>query len=208
MHPLARLDHRYVWHPFTQMRDWVQHEPIVIVGGHAAVLRDVKGRQYLDANSSIWTNLHGHNHPKINTAIHDQLKKIAHSSALGLANKPAALLAKRLVELGGLATAPGKKRTGSQPASPKLQKVFFSDDGSTAMEVAVKLSYEFTQRTKKQKEPRFLSLEGAYHGDTIGAVSAGHIDLFHHRREFQNVSFGPAAEALEYSLLQVRREGW
>src|SRR6266496_3834438 len=84
---LAHLDCRYVWHPFTQMRDWLRREPIVIVEGRGALLRDAKGRQYLDANSSIWTNLHGHNQPKINRAIQRQLQKIAHSSALGLANE-------------------------------------------------------------------------------------------------------------------------
>ena len=98
MHPLAKLDHAHVWHPFTQMRDWLRREPIVIVEGKGAVLRDVHGREYLDANSSIWTNLHGHNHHKINSAIQSQLKKIAHSSALGLANEPASLLAKKLVQ--------------------------------------------------------------------------------------------------------------
>ena len=99
MHRLAELDHRHVWHPFTQMRDWLRREPPVIVSGQGAVLRDINGREYLDANSSIWTNLHGHNHPKINAAIQRQLKKIAHSSALGLANEPASLLAERLVKI-------------------------------------------------------------------------------------------------------------
>src|SRR5437868_8512403 len=99
MHKLARLDHQYVWHPFTQMRDWLKREPIVIASGRGAVLRDARGREYLDANASIWTNLHGHNHPRINSAISAQLKKIAHSSALGLANEPAALLAQKLVEI-------------------------------------------------------------------------------------------------------------
>src|SRR6267142_2381447 len=135
MHALARLDHKYIWHPFTQMRDWLKRPPIVIVEGQGAVLRDVGGREYLDANSSIWTNLHGHNHPKINAAIHRQLKKIAHSSALGLANEPASLLAKKLVR------AANRK---SEIRNPKLEKVFFSDDGSTAIEVALKLAYEFT----------------------------------------------------------------
>src|SRR6059036_3298016 len=97
MDKIAKLDHRYVWHPFTQMQDWLKHEPIVIVEGSGAVLRDVRGREYLDANSSVWTNLHGHNQPKINAALRRQLYKIAHSSALGLANEPAALLAERLV---------------------------------------------------------------------------------------------------------------
>src|SRR5580765_4091165 len=98
MNHLAKLDHRYIWHPFTQMQDWLKREPIVIVEGDGAVLRDARGREYLDANSSIWTNLHGHNHPKINTAIQRQLKKISHSSALGLANEPSSLLAEKLVQ--------------------------------------------------------------------------------------------------------------
>src|SRR5690348_6345517 len=97
MHSLAKLDHAHVWHPFTQMRDWLKRDPIVIVSGKGAMLRDVQGRKYLDANSSIWTNLHGHQHPKINAAIQRQLKRIAHSSALGLANEPASLLAEKLV---------------------------------------------------------------------------------------------------------------
>jgi adenosylmethionine---8-amino-7-oxononanoate aminotransferase len=169
---LAELDHKFVWHPFTQMRDWLKREPIVIVAGKGAVLRDVKGREYLDANSSIWTNLHGHNHPKINAAINAQLKKIAHSSALGFANEPASLLAEKLV---GIANP---KQEREKSLKPHLGKVFFSDDGSTAMEVALKLAYAFARRTGR-KQPKFLSLDGAYHGDTIGAVSLGHIDLFH-----------------------------
>src|SRR6266571_4400541 len=99
MHRLAKLDHAYLWHPFTQMRDWLKREPILIVSGEGAVLRDVRGKEYLDGNSSIWTNLHGHAHPKINAALHRQLKEIAHSSALGLANEPASLLAAELVKL-------------------------------------------------------------------------------------------------------------
>jgi adenosylmethionine---8-amino-7-oxononanoate aminotransferase len=160
-----------VWHPFTQMRDWLKREPIVIVSGTGAVLRDVKGREFLDANSSIWTNLHGHNHPKINAAINRQLKKIAHSSALGFANEPASLLAEKLV---GIANPKFKR----EAVSPQLGKVFFSDDGSTAMEVALKLAYAFARRSGRPR-PKFLSLDGAYHGDTVGAVSLGHIDLFH-----------------------------
>jgi adenosylmethionine-8-amino-7-oxononanoate aminotransferase len=170
MNKLAQLDRKFVWHPFTQMRDWLKREPIVIVEGKGAILRDARGREFLDANSSIWTNLHGHQNPKINTTISRQLKKIAHSSALGLANEPAGLLAKKLVH-----AANSKFKTQNS----KLSKVFFSDDGSTTLEVALKLAYEFSRRTKKIKNPKFLSLEGAYHGDTVGAVSLGHIDLFH-----------------------------
>lgn len=173
MNKPARLDQKFVWHPFTQMRDWLRREPIVIAEGQGAVLRDVRGRKYLDANSSIWTNLHGHRNPKINAAIARQLKRIAHSSALGLANEPASLLAAKLVQV-------ADSGTGSRSSkNPNLEKVFFSDDGSTALEVALKLAYEFTRRTKNAPKPRFLSLDGAYHGDTIGAVSLGHIDLFH-----------------------------
>lgn len=173
MHPLAKLDHRYVWHPFTQMRDWLREEPIVIVAGQGARLWDVHGREYLDANSSIWTNLHGHNHPRLNAALIRQLRKIAHSSALGLANEPASLLAAELIR----AASPPKRST---PSRGSLKKVFYSDDGSTALEVALKLAYEFTRRARgPTSRPRFLSLQGAYHGDTIGAVALGHIPLFH-----------------------------
>lgn len=189
MHPLAKLDHAHLWHPFTQMRDWLKREPILITSGKGAVLRDVHGREYLDGNSSIWTNLHGHQHPKINAAINRQLKQIAHSSALGLANEPAGVLAERLVRATAF-TSHDLRFTKPQPASPaarksefvtrNLEKVFFSDDGSTALEVALKLAHEFTRRTRGPKsKPRFLSLAGAYHGDTIGAVSLGQIDLFH-----------------------------
>jgi len=173
MHSLAQLDQQYLWHPFTQMRDWAKREPIVIVRGQGTMLQDVYGREYLDANSSIWTNLHGHNHPRINTAIAGQLKKIAHSSALGLANEPASLLGEKLVQ-----SANFKSRKPNR-SSVQLNKVFFSDDGSTAMEVALKLAYEFARRTGHSKRPRFLSLDGAYHGDTVGAVALGHVDLFH-----------------------------
>jgi len=188
MNSLAKLDRSFVWHPFTQMRGWLRREPIVIVSGQRAVLRDIRGREYLDANSSIWTNLHGHNHPTLNAAIRRQLKKIAHSSALGLANEPASLLAQQLVEAAdGICDLrfkiyDSRRRSArkSEIGSHQLRKVFFSDDGSTALEVALKLAYECTRRARGRKSrPRFLSLEGAYHGDTVGAVALGHIDLFH-----------------------------
>jgi len=197
MNKLAQLDHRFVWHPFTQMREWLKREPVVIVAGKGAVLHDVHGREYLDANSSIWTNLHGHNHPRINAAIQRQLKKIAHSSALGLANEPVSILARELVAAANheiydlrytIYESYAKPPRKSQIVNRKLTKVFFSDDGSTALEVALKLAHEFTRRTRvkpvgraasRAAKPKFLSLEGAYHGDTVGAVSLGHIGLFH-----------------------------
>src|SRR5215470_5772940 len=176
MHPSARMDHAFVWHPFTQMKDWLRREPIVIASGKGALLRDVRGREYLDANSSIWTNLHGHRHPAINQSISRQLTRIAHSSALGLANVPASFLAQKLVR----AAAPGGSARQKNRAG-RLSKVFFSDDGATAIEVALKLAYEFCRRSSKSSRPRFLSLDDAYHGDTLGAASIGHIDLFHRR---------------------------
>ena len=196
MNPLAQLDHQFVWHPFTQMRDWLKQEPIVILEGQGAVLRDVNGREYLDANASIWTNLHGHRHPKINRAIARQLKKIAHSSALGLANEPASLLAGKLIQMANrdsriapVACHPWRNNSPTEELpNSKLAKVFFSDNGSTALEVALKLAFQWSLRTRAKRPtassaasapPRFLSLSGAYHGDTIGAVSLGHIDLFH-----------------------------
>lgn len=192
MHSLAELDHRYVWHPFTQMRDWLKHEPIVIVSGKGAVLKDAHGRKYLDANSSIWTNLHGHQRPEINQAIQLQLKKIAHSSALGLANEPASQLARELILAANppLPARPAVPSPQDQPASSPtagtptatqspLAKVFFSDNGSTAIEAALKLAYQFVRRSQPTRRARFLSLQGGYHGDTVGAVSLGHIELFH-----------------------------
>lgn len=166
---IAQLDHAHVWHPFTQMHDWLQREPIVLVRGKGSVLWDIRGREYLDANSSIWTNLHGHAHPQINAAIQKQLRKVAHTSALGFANEPASRLAGELVKV-----------ANRGQHTPALTRVFFSDDGSTAIEVALKLAYEYTRRTRgKSSKPRFLALRGAYHGDTVGAVSLGQIDLFH-----------------------------
>src|SRR3984957_18597417 len=163
MNKLAKLDQKFVWHPFTQMRDWMKREPIVIVEGEGAVLRDTKGREYLDANSSIWTNLHGHRHPAITQAIKDQLDQIAHSSFLGLANVPAIQLAEKLINL----------------APRGLTRVFYSDDGSTAMEVAVKMALQYWRHRQQPRRTRFVAFAEAYHGDTLGAVSLGGIDLFH-----------------------------
>lgn len=186
LHRLARLDHAHVWHPFTQMRDWLKQEPIVLVGGKGAVLWDVRGREYLDANSSIWTNLHGHAHPRINSAIQKQLGKVAHTSALGFANEPASRLAGELVKV-----------ANQGRLIPALTKVFFSDDGSTAIEVALKLAYEFTRRIRgRTPKPRFLALRGAYHGDTVGAVSLGQIDLFH--KAYQGLLFRSSAVDAPY----------
>ena len=163
MTSLADKDHRYLWHPFTQMKDWLADEPVIIESGEGAMLRDTKGREYIDANSSIWTNLHGHRHPAITQAIKDQLDQIAHSSFLGLANVPAIQLAEKLVNI----------------APRGLTRVFYSDDGSTAMEVAIKMALQYWQHRQQPQRKKFVAFADAYHGDTLGAVSLGGIDLFH-----------------------------
>jgi len=134
------------------MRDWLKRDPVVIRSGQGAVLRDTNGREYLDANSSIWTNLHGHNHPKLNAAIQGQLKKIAHSSALGLANEPASLLAAAWSRR----RIPYSAQIANRKSQIAIGKVFFSDDGSTAMEVALKLAYEHARRSERSRHPKFL----------------------------------------------------
>lgn len=161
MNSLVDRDRHYIWHPFTQMKEWMVEEPVIIESGNGAILRDVAGIEYIDANSSIWTNLHGHRHPKITQAIKDQLDRIAHSSFLGLSNVPAIELAEKLSMLTG------------------LPRVFYSDDGSTAMEVAIKMALQYWQHKKQPHRTKFVAFTGAYHGDTLGAVSVGGIDLFH-----------------------------
>jgi adenosylmethionine-8-amino-7-oxononanoate aminotransferase len=161
----AELDRAHVWHPFTQMRDWNDpaHAPVVIVEGTGAVLKAEDGREYLDGNSSIWTNIHGHRRAEIDEAIRAQLGRIAHSSFLGLTNDVAAQLAGELVEATGL----------------RGHKVFFSDDGSTAMEAALKMVYQARVQRGEKSRTTFVSFASGYHGDTIGAMSAGHSAVFH-----------------------------
>ncbi len=162
---LIELDHRYLWHPFTQMRDWLAQEPLFIVSGKGAILTDIDGKEYIDGTSSLWVNLHGHNVEEINEAVRKQLEQIAHSTSLGLANVPATLLAEKLISV----------------APRGLSRVFYSDDGSTAVEVALKMAFQYWRHVegKKTRRRKFVSLELGYHGDTIGAVSVGGIDLFH-----------------------------
>jgi adenosylmethionine-8-amino-7-oxononanoate aminotransferase len=162
------LDKAHLWHPFTQHRDWnaPEHEPLVLVSGERALLCDSNGREYIDGNSSIWTNLHGHHHPKIDAAIRAQLQHVAHTSFLGFTHPLAAELARQLVAL--------------WPANT-LSRVFFSDDGSTAIEVALKIAGQFWQQSDQPQRTRFVAFTGAYHGDTMGASSLGGIATFHGR---------------------------
>lgn len=183
---LAELDKRVLWHPFTPMRVWTapDHEPIVLTRGEGAWLWDRDGRRWLDGNSSIWTNIHGHSHPRLLTALREQAEQLAHSSFLGFTNEPAILLAAELLDC----CAP----------SP-LSRVFYTDDGSTAIECALKMTVQFWQQTGHPERRTFLAFDQAYHGDTIGAASLGGISLFHERfsRFGLPVKQVPAIEALE-----------
>jgi adenosylmethionine---8-amino-7-oxononanoate aminotransferase len=165
MSKVADLDHSHLWHPFTQQQDWCHEEPLEIERAEGTDLIDVEGKRYIDGVSSLWCNVHGHRHPLIDQAVHDQLERVAHSTMLGLTHRSAAELAARLVEI----------------APPGLARVFYSDSGSTATEVALKMAFQYWQQRGGQHARRtsFVSLRDAYHGDTLGAVSVGGIDLFH-----------------------------
>ena len=160
---LKAIDKRYIWHPFTQMQDWMREEPLIIEEGKGAWVKDIDGKWYIDGVSSLWVNVHGHRKKAIDNAIKKQIDKIAHSTMLGLSNVPATLLAEKIIKL-----------------APKgLTKVFYSDSGSEGVEIALKMAFQYQQQTGNKKKIKFLTLVNAYHGDTIGAVSVGGIDLFH-----------------------------
>lgn len=164
---LRELDRRHVWHPFTQQRGWAAEEAPVIERAHGTTLVDTDGRQYIDGVSSLWCTVHGHRHPHIDAAVRAQLDRVAHTTMLGLAHPGAAELAARLAEL----------------APPGLERVFYSDSGSSAVEVALKMAFQHW-RHRGQERTTFVCLEMGYHGDTLGAVSVGGIPLFH-------AAFGP-----------------
>jgi adenosylmethionine-8-amino-7-oxononanoate aminotransferase len=175
---IARIDQQHLWHPFTPNSLWLDpdHPPLSIASGEGAWLIGSDGKRYLDGNSSIWTNLHGHAHPKINQSIKSQLDRIAHSSFLGLTHEPAVHLAQQLL---------GYTRLSSEV--PKLSRVFFSDDGSTAIEAGLKMILQSFAQNGQGQRTQFISPEGAYHGDTVGAMSLSHSPTFHHH--FQPVLF-------------------
>jgi adenosylmethionine-8-amino-7-oxononanoate aminotransferase len=162
---LLAADRAYVWHPFTQQRAWCEddEDPLLIAEAEGTNLYDREGRAYIDGVSSLWCNVHGHRHPAIDGAIREQLDAVAHSTMLGLAHEPAITLAEKLVEV--------------LPAG--LTRVFYSDSGSTAVEIALKMAFQYWAQRGQPERTRFISLENAYHGDTLGAVSVGGIDLFH-----------------------------
>jgi adenosylmethionine-8-amino-7-oxononanoate aminotransferase len=162
---LRAWDLAHVWHPFTPQAEWLGSSPLVIERGEGVYLFDTEGRRYLDGVSSLWCNVHGHHHPKLDEAIIDQLGRVAHSTLLGVSHPSAIELARKLVEL----------------APSGLTRVFYSDDGATAVEVALKMAFQYW-RQKPDPEPKrtqFVALGGAYHGDTLGDVSLGGVDRFH-----------------------------
>ncbi len=158
-------DKKYVWHPFTQMQDWQKEPQIIIESGKGSMLTDINGKKYIDGVSSLWVTVHGHRKNEIDQAISKQLGKIAHSTLLGLSNVPAALLAKKIIT----------------NAPSGLSRVFYSDSGSTSVEIALKIAFQYWQQhdRKFRTKTKFISLKEAYHGDTLGSVSVGGIDLFH-----------------------------
>ena len=158
-------DKKYVWHPFTQMQDYEKEEPLIIEKGNGCTLTDIYGNEYIDGVSSLWTNVHGHRKKELDVAVKKQLDKIAHSTLLGLSNVPAIRYAKKIVKI----------------APKDLTKVFYSDSGSTAVEIALKIAFQYQQQTEdgNPEKKKFISLHNSYHGDTIGSVSVGGIDLFH-----------------------------
>jgi adenosylmethionine-8-amino-7-oxononanoate aminotransferase len=168
---LLALDRAHVWHPFTQMQVWPDDEPLIIERAEGNYLYDDRGRRYLDGVSSLWVNVHGHRRKEIDDAIRAQLDLVSHSTLLGLASAPSIRLAQRLVEI----------------APQGLTRVFYSDSGSTAVEIALKMAYQYWRLRGHPEKHRFVGLAEGYHGDTIGSVSVGGIDLFH--ETFQGLLF-------------------
>ena len=163
MSQTGELDQRHLWHPFTQQRGWAEEKPLVIAAAEGTNLIDEDGQRFIDGHSSLWCNLHGHRHQRIDDAIRDQLDKVAHSTMLGLTHEPGVDLARRLSEI----------------APPGLERVFYSDSGSTAVEIALKMAFQYWQQRGGQHVRRtsFVNLTEAYHGDTIGSVSV--LSLIH-----------------------------
>src|SRR5256885_4051483 len=152
---LRALDRAHLWHPFTPMSLWLDSDPLVITRAEGMYLIDSDGNRYLDGVSSLWCNVHGHRVPEIDQAIRDQLDKVAHTTMLGLASEPAILLANRLMKI-----------------VPKgLTKIFYSDAGATATEIAFKIAVQYWYNLGKRQKKQFIAFRGAYHGDTFGAMS-------------------------------------
>ncbi|MBN1493304.1 MAG: adenosylmethionine--8-amino-7-oxononanoate transaminase [Candidatus Omnitrophica bacterium] len=176
------IDKKYLWHPFTQMKDWVENDIIVIERGEGSYLIDTEGKRYIDGVSSLWCNVHGHRKKELDQAISSQLDKIAHSTFLGLSNVPAVELAEKLIAI----------------APRGLSRVFYSDSGASAVEVAIKMAYQYWHQKegKNTKKKKLLHLTNSYHGDTLGSVSVGGIELFH--KVYHSLLFDTISTAAPY----------
>jgi adenosylmethionine-8-amino-7-oxononanoate aminotransferase len=187
---LRDADRKHVWHPFTQQQGWAAEDAPIIERAEGTDLVDVDGNRYIDGVSSLWCTVHGHRHPEIDAAVREQLDRVAHSTMLGLTHPAAIRLAERLVAI----------------APPGLSRVFYSDSGSTATEIALKMAFQYWQQQggESARKTRFVSLRHAYHGDTVGSVSVGGIDLFHSMYRpllFDTLSADPGdADELEFVL--------
>ncbi|MGC8602462.1 MAG: aminotransferase class III-fold pyridoxal phosphate-dependent enzyme, partial [Desulfomonilaceae bacterium] len=159
----VNLDKNYIWHPFTQMKDWLESDNLIVEHGEGVYLYDTDGNKYLDGISSLWVNIHGHRKKEIDEAIINQVYKLAHSTLLGFGSTPSIELAERLVKI----------------TPDNLTKIFYSDSGSTAVEIALKIAFQYWKNKGYENKKLFVSLDQAYHGDTIGSVSLGAIDIFH-----------------------------
>ena len=160
---LTELDKKYIWHPFTQMADWLKSQPMIIDSAEGFYLIDTEGNRYIDGVSSLWCNVHGHKVKKIDDAIKNQISKVSHSTLLGLGQTRSVELAEKLVQI----------------TPPNLKKVFYSDSGATAVEIALKIAYQYFQNIGEKQRTKFVALKNSYHGDTIGSVSVGGIKTFH-----------------------------
>jgi len=201
---LEKWDKEYFWHPFTQMKVYREEENLIFERGEGVYLYDIKGNKYIDAISSLWCNVHGHNHPRLNNALVKQLCKVAHTTTLGSSNVPAIVLTKRLVDI----------------TPPCLTKVFYSEDGAEANEIALKMAYHYFYNKGDRERKYFITLSNAYHGDTIGAVSVGGIEIFHEAYKpllfktfklpspylFCKEKYGELSEECKEELLKMLRE--
>jgi adenosylmethionine-8-amino-7-oxononanoate aminotransferase len=199
---LRALDRSAVWHPFTQQQGWATEDAPIVERAEGCTLYDTDGRAYLDGTSSLWCNVHGHRHPAIDAAVRDQLDRVAHTTMLGLSHPSSIELAERL-----LAIAP---RPAADDARAPLSRVFYSDNGSTANEIALKMAFQWHRIRGDEQRTKFIYLDMSYHGDTIGSVSVGGIDLFHtlfHPLLFEGIRVTPGdAEGLERVLQQHGHE--
>ncbi len=194
LNSLEAKDKKYLWHPFTQMKDWQEEEIVIIRRGEGVTLEDTNGKKYLDGVSSLWCNVHGHRVPELDQALLQQLNEIAHSTFLGLSNVPAIELAEKLIQI-----------------APKgLRRVFYSDSGSEAVEIALKMAFQYWRQTGLPQKTKFAKLTNAYHGDTLGSVSVGGIDLFHEIYKpllFETYSI-PSPYCYRWPSLSEKGTGW